>query len=42
MGFLADSLNRINPSLTIAMATKARELQAQGRNVISLAAGEPD
>jgi aspartate aminotransferase len=42
MGFLADSLNRINPSLTIAMATKARELQATGRNVISLAAGEPD
>ena len=42
MGFLADSLNRINPSLTIAMATKARELQAKGRNVISLAAGEPD
>jgi aspartate aminotransferase len=42
MGFFADSLNRIKPSLTIAMATKARELQAQGRDVISLAAGEPD
>jgi aspartate aminotransferase len=42
MGFFADSLNRIQPSLTIAMATKARELQAQGRSIISLAAGEPD
>ena len=42
MGFLADSLNRIQPSLTIAMATKARELQAQGRDIIGLAAGEPD
>ncbi|MGE5513317.1 MAG: pyridoxal phosphate-dependent aminotransferase [Bacteroidota bacterium] len=42
MGFFADSLNRIQPSLTIAMATKARELQAKGRDIISLAAGEPD
>ena len=42
MGFFADSLNRIQPSLTIAMATKARELQAQGRDIIILAAGEPD
>jgi aspartate aminotransferase len=42
MGFFAESVNRISPSQTIAMATKARELQAQGRNVISLSAGEPD
>jgi aspartate aminotransferase len=42
MGFIADSLNRIQPSQTIGMATKARELQAQGRDVISLSAGEPD
>ena len=40
--FFADSVNRISPSQTIAMATKARELKAQGRNVISLSAGEPD
>ncbi len=40
--FLADSVNRISPSQTIGMATKARELQAKGRNVISLSAGEPD
>jgi aspartate aminotransferase len=42
MGFIADSVNRIQPSQTIGMATKARELQAQGRDVISLSAGEPD
>jgi aspartate aminotransferase len=42
MGFFADSVNRIQPSQTIGMATKARELQAKGRDVISLSAGEPD
>ena len=40
--FFADSVNRISPSQTIGMATKARELQAKGRDVISLSAGEPD
>ena len=42
MGFIADSLNRISPSATIAVATKARELKAKGRDIISLSAGEPD
>ena len=42
MAFLADALKRIKPSATIAVAQKARELKAQGRNVISLGAGEPD
>jgi aspartate aminotransferase len=42
MGFFADSVNRISPSQTIGMATKARELQAKGRDIISLSAGEPD
>ena len=42
MGFYADSLNRISPSATIAVSTKARELKAQGRDIIGLAAGEPD
>ncbi|HTQ14192.1 MAG TPA: pyridoxal phosphate-dependent aminotransferase [Rhizomicrobium sp.] len=41
-GFLAESLNRIQPSSTIAMSQLARELRAQGRDVIGLAAGEPD
>ena len=41
-GFLADSLNRIQPSLTIAVTQKERDLKAAGRNTIGLAAGEPD
>ena len=40
--FFADSVNHISPSQTIGMATKARELKAKGRDVISLSAGEPD
>src|ERR1700754_2361131 len=40
--FLAQSLNRIQPSPTIAITTKARELKAAGKDVIGLAAGEPD
>ena len=35
-------LNRIKESLTIGMAKKARELKAQGKDVISLSLGEPD
>lgn len=42
MGFLADSLARIQPSATIAVSTKARALKAEGRDIISLSAGEPD
>jgi aspartate aminotransferase len=42
MRLTADRLDRINPSLTIAIATKARQMQAAGRDVISLSAGEPD
>jgi len=40
--FLAESLNRIQPSPTIAITGKARDLKAAGRDVIGLAAGEPD
>ena len=42
MGFIADSLSRVQPSATIAVSTKARELKAAGRDVIGLGAGEPD
>src|ERR1700760_3811921 len=41
-GFLAESLNRIQPSPTIAVTTKARALKAAGRDIIGLGAGEPD
>ena len=42
MAFLADVLSRVKPSATIAVTQKARELKAQGRDVIGLGAGEPD
>lgn len=42
MNLIADRLDRISPSLTIAMTAKARALKAAGKDVISLAAGEPD
>ena len=42
MGFISDSLNRINASPTIAITNKAQAMQADGLNVIGLAAGEPD
>ncbi|MBN9533974.1 MAG: pyridoxal phosphate-dependent aminotransferase [Alphaproteobacteria bacterium] len=41
-GFLAESLGRIQPSPTIAVTQKARDLKAGGRDVIGLGAGEPD
>ena len=42
MDILASRLNRIQPSPTIAMSIKARELKAEGKDIIELAAGEPD
>lgn len=40
--FLASSLSRVQPSATIAVTDKARQLRAAGRDVIGLGAGEPD
>ncbi len=42
MPFIADRLTKISPSQTIAISTKARQLKAAGRDIISLSAGEPD
>ena len=42
MAFISDALNRIQPSATIAISNKAMALKAEGKNVIGLAAGEPD
>ncbi len=42
MGFISDALNRINASPTIAITNKAQAMQAEGLDVIGLAAGEPD
>ena len=42
MQLTAERLDRISPSQTIAIASKARALKAAGRDIISLSAGEPD
>jgi aspartate aminotransferase len=42
MNFLANRLSNIKPSPTIAVTSKAAELKALGKDVISLGAGEPD
>lgn len=42
MGFIANRLSNIKPSPTIAVATKAKELKAAGKDVIGLGAGEPN
>ncbi len=39
---LADRLQQIKPSATLAVAAKAAELKAAGHNVIGLGTGEPD
>ncbi len=42
MSLESAALARVKPSATMAADAKARELKAQGRDIISLAAGEPD
>jgi len=42
MSLIADRLNRIKPSPTIAVTNKARDLKEAGMDVIGLGAGEPD
>jgi aspartate aminotransferase len=42
MGFVAEALERVKPSPTMAITSKARELKAAGHDVIGLGAGEPD
>jgi len=39
---LSNRINNLAVSQTLAMATKARELQSQGKDVIGLSLGEPD
>ena len=42
MDHLSDRINQIATSQTLAMAALARELKAQGKDIISLSLGEPD
>jgi aspartate aminotransferase len=39
---LSDRINNLSTSQTLAMAALARELKAQGKDIISLSLGEPD
>jgi len=42
MGLVARTLERVKPSPTMAITSKAREMKAAGFDVIGLGAGEPD
>lgn len=42
MNKLADRLNKLSPSATLAMSQKSQELKAQGIDVINMSVGEPD
>ena len=42
MPLIAKRLGAVKPSPTLAVTAKAKELNSQGINIISLAAGEPD
>ncbi len=39
---LSDRINALKASATLAMAAKARELRAEGKDIIGLSLGEPD
>ncbi|MDD3233709.1 MAG: pyridoxal phosphate-dependent aminotransferase [Candidatus Omnitrophota bacterium] len=39
---IAERLKKIKPSSTLAITSKARKLRAEGKDVVSFAAGEPD
>jgi len=39
---LAKRMDKLSPSMTIAISTLAAELKAQGKDVLSFSAGEPD
>lgn len=39
---LAERLEKINPSSTLAITSKAKKLKAEGKDIVNLAAGEPD
>ena len=42
MTFISDRLKRIKPSMTVGINIKANALRAEGKDVLVLAAGEPD
>ncbi len=39
---LSEKIERLSPSMTIAISTLARELKEEGKDILSFSAGEPD
>ena len=39
---IAQRVNKINPSFTLQMATKAADMRSRGVDVINFSVGEPD
>lgn len=39
---IANRMEKLSPSLTLAITAQARELKAQGKDILSFSAGEPD
>lgn len=39
---LAERLKKINPSSTLTITSKAKKLKSEGKDIVNLAAGEPD
>lgn len=42
MSLIADKFTEITPSLTLAITTQAKKMQAEGQDIASFGAGEPD
>ncbi|WP_332717607.1 pyridoxal phosphate-dependent aminotransferase [Pelagibacterium mangrovi] len=42
MGLISDALSRVQPSATVGISQKAREMAQAGKDIIALSAGEPD
>jgi len=42
MTFISQKANKISPSLTLALTAKAAKLKAEGKDIVSFTAGEPD
>ena len=42
MSLIADKFSQIAPSLTLAITAQAKKMQAEGQDIASFGAGEPD
>ena len=42
MSRISHKVDQIKPSATLSVSARAMELRAQGRDIVSLSAGEPD